>query len=267
MLPKSAEATTSSFSGDGRMSSRFPCSPRTTTEAWIRNRDYERGSLETREAWERRLTRMIKNLRKRLKHHYEIALSEPRFVAFIPFLWSMDTAEGETDSSGFGVNQFEQRFPDGGEDFIRVITDQGEQIKDAEQRYPNMKWEQTEFSFLRPRSQYAGEIFDVSARGQVSAWAMDSALSHKNLRIQIALYHEGEQVYLSKAKRSFILDREIRSAFEPNLPALGTHGYRHTIPRELFRSLKGELVEIELRVLPDRAGKSDYYSARYNLLL
>jgi len=236
-------------------------------ESWIRERDYERGSLETREVWEQRKERMIKNLRKRLKHHYEIALNEPRFVAFIPFLWSMDSAAGAPEASGFGVDQFLEKFPAGGEAYIRALTDIGQQIKHQRHVNPNLRWKQTEFSFFRRESQYAGEILDVSARGKVSAWAIDSALPHKNLRMQIAVYQEGELVYLSKPKRSFVMDREISSAFSDELPATGTHGYRHTLPRDLFNSLAGKFVEIELRVLPDRAGPDDYYSARYDMLM
>ena len=130
-----------------------------------------------------------------------------------------------------------------------------------------MRWEQTEFSFLRPDSSYSGEILDISSRGQVSAWSIDNALSHKNLRMQIALYHEGELIYQSKIKRSFIVDREITSSNAPRLTAIGTHGYRHKIPRAVINSIKGEPAEIELRIFADRAGKQDYYATRYDLSL
>ena len=69
-------------------------------ETWVRHDQLERRLFETRPAWERRQQRLVRNLERRLRHHYEIALSEPRFVAFIPFLWSMDAAPDQPPNRG-----------------------------------------------------------------------------------------------------------------------------------------------------------------------
>ncbi|MEM1113177.1 MAG: hypothetical protein AAGI11_14795 [Pseudomonadota bacterium] len=236
-------------------------------ETWMKYSDYEREFWESRDAWEKRIERDARNLRKRLRHHYEIALSEPRFVAFIPFIWSMDAPEGRPENSGFGVDRFAEFFPQTGAAFVNTLTDIGRQIKHSDYVYPNLTYRQTEFSFSRPESSISGEVFDVSGRGKISAWAIDSALSHKNLRMQVAIYSEGELLYLSKPKRSFIRDAQISSQHARRLPALSTHGYRHKLPRDIFKQVRGQPIQLELRVLPDRARASDFVSARYDLVM
>ena len=119
-------------------------------ETWMRYDHLERRLFESRSAWERRQQRLVRNLEKRLRHHYEIALSEPRFVAFIPFLWSMDAATDQPSNRGFGVDRFPEIFGERGEDFLQALIGIGEQIKSGEHIYPNMGLSQTEPGFYRP---------------------------------------------------------------------------------------------------------------------
>ncbi len=175
-------------------------------QTWMREDDYERKSWETRELHDARLERTARQLRKRLLHHYEIALSEPRFIAFIPFLWSMRPGESGRDYPGFGVDEFAERFPEGGAEFAAQLRDIGEQIVTGTHRYPNLSRRQTESDLLRPRNDHHVRLLEVSDNGVISAWGFNRALPHKSLRMQVALYRGDEQLYLSKRRRSFVLD-------------------------------------------------------------
>jgi hypothetical protein len=235
-------------------------------ESWVRHDDMERRLFETDSAWERRQQRLVRNLRKRLKHHYEIALSEPRFIAFIPFLWSMEAAPGQATNSGFGVDHFPDRFGDNGEAFVRELVNIGEQIKRGNYRYPNLGLKQTEPHFYRPSDRYEGEIREVSFDGVVSVWGRNAALPHKNLRMQTLVYHQGEEVYRSGTKRSFILDHPEEASW-PWPDAIGVHGYRHRIPARVRQSLRGESVDVVVRLLGDRSGPRNYVELRHSTRL
>lgn len=226
-------------------------------ESWVRYRDFERRDLESRSMYEQRMQRMIANLQKRLLHHYEIALSDPRFVAFIPFLWSMEAAPGQPANSGFGVDQFVEHFPTGGDDFVQSLVAIAEQIKTGKHVYPSLKLGQTERHIFRPRNRYEGEILAVTANGLVSAWGRNTALPHKSLRMQTLVHVAGQKVYASKRKRSFILDDQLPVSW-PWPSSLGVHGYRHKIPAPVWHQLRGDDVRITVRVFGDRAPKHDY---------
>ncbi len=229
-------------------------------QAWVKYSDYERGRFEPEELYRQRLQKLVRNLKRRLQHHYEIALAEPRFVAFIPFIWSFDAAPGQPAKPGFGVNRFEEQFPDGGEDFVDLITWIGFQVKEHDHIYPNLNLQRTEPYIFRPGNRYEGGILDVSGGGKISAWSINRALPHKSLRMQTLVFHEGKQVYASSRKRSFILDRELSADDRAELPTLGVHGYRHTLPRQLRDGLRGEAVLIEIRIFGDRS--TDYLAIR-----
>jgi hypothetical protein len=234
-------------------------------QAWVRYDDYERRGYETRGLYERRLEKLARTLRKRLLHHYEIALSEPRFIAFIPFLWSMEPAPGGDDYAGFGVDRFASMFPQGGSEFAELLMAIGRQIVTAEHRYPNLTRSQTESNLLRPDNDYDGRILGVSEKGIISAWGINRALPHKSLRMQIAVYHQDREVYVSKRRRSFILDDlETASGQRPHNP-IGVHGYRHTLPRELVTQLRGQPVIVELRIFPEHAKTGRYHRERSRL--
>ena len=231
-------------------------------QTWVTYRDYERDSYEPREFYDLRMQRLAKDLRKRLRHHYEIALSDPRFVAFIPFLWSFEPVPGKPDNIGFGADQFEWRFPQGGDKFMASLEAILYQVKTAEYAYPNLSRKQTEFSLYRPQNRYEVEILSVGKNGRVNGWAINRALPHKNLRMQLALEHNGEEVYASGLKRSFIHGELFSPPSTDNLPILGAHGYRHKIPKGIVRDLRGESVVIKLRVYGDRAKSDDYHEVR-----
>lgn len=229
-------------------------------QTWVRYRDYDRESYEPREYYEQRIQRQAINQAKRLKHHYEIALSEPRFIAFIPFLWSLDSAPGRPESAGFGADRFATMFPDGGQEFVDYLGKIGREIKTASHVYPNLNLQQTEFSLYRPADNIDGEILAVSRSGLLSAWAVNRALPHKSLRMQVAVNFEGEEIYTSSLRRSFVLDESLSSAYPSDLPLIGVHGYRHWLPRELRTELTGKTASVELRIYGDRAKADDYHS-------
>ena len=234
------------------------------SQTWVRYRDYERGTFETKKIYEQRLERLAKNLKKRLRHHYELALSEPRMVAFIPFIWSMEPAPGQPLDSGFGADQFEENFEFGGEAFVDYLTKIARDIAEQDYVYPNLSSKQTEFSLLRPRDRYVGAILDVERNGRVSAWGLNRALSHKSLRMQLVVEHEGRDVYVSGLRRSFIYDDSLTIR---QLPVLGVHGYRHRIPNAIVADLRGEDVVIKVRIYGDRATKSDFKELRKEVVL
>jgi len=192
-------------------------------------------------------------LASRMRHHYEIALNEPRFVAFIPFIWSFDT---EGDAPGLGLNRFVELYDDGvdnrGTAFIDLVTDIGLQIKDGEQEPPNMAYEETENSEHRPESHIFGEILSVDRSGLVSAWAINTALPHKNLRIQVLVWSQwGKLIRSSRIERTFIRDNLLAEEMGMDSPAIGLHGYRYQIPRYHADSKKWQNVQVELLVYAD----------------
>ena len=226
-------------------------------ETWVRHRDFERRNLESRSMYEERKQRMVANLQKRLLHHYEIALSDPRFVAFIPFLWSMEEQLGQPENSGFGVDRFAENFPQGGEEFVESLLAIARQIKSGKYRYPSLKLGQTERHYFRPRNHYEGEILAVSENGLVSAWGRNTALPHKSLRMQTVVHVGGQAIYTSRRQRSFILDDGLPASW-PWPSTLGVHGYRHKIPAPVWHQLRHPDASVTVRVFGDRAPLNRY---------
>jgi len=192
-------------------------------------------------------------LASRIRQHYEIVLNEPRFVAFIPFIWSFD-AEGDTP--GLGLNRFAELYDDGvgnrGTAFIDLVTDIGLQIKHGEPDFPNMAYDETENSEHRPESNILGEIMSVNSRGLVSAWAINTALPHKNLRVQILVWNQwGKLIRKARAERTFIRDTALAEQLRIDSPGVGLHGYRYQIPGYVADSRKWQNVDVELLVYAD----------------
>ena len=195
-------------------------------------------------------------LLSRLKHHYEIALNEPRFIAFIPFIWSFD-ANG--DVPGLGLNRFPELFDDGvsnrGSVFVKQVKRIGRQIKRGVPRFPNMAYSQTEDSKHRPRSNARGEIMSINRRGLLSAWAFNDALPHKNLRVRIFVRDpQGKLIHKSSLTRTFIRDSELRQSNRIGRPFVGHHGYRYRLPGEVLQRYQGQTLKVELETYLD--GKS-----------
>ena len=192
-------------------------------------------------------------LASRMKQHYEIALSEPRFVAFIPFIWSFDS-EGETP--GLGLNRFAELYDDGVSDrgtvFIELVIDIGLQIKQGEPIYPNMAYDETENSRHRRESDVHGEIMGINYRGLLSAWAINTALPHKNLRVQVLVRDRwGKWIYKSRAERTFIRDPALSEQLRIDGPGVGLHGYRVQLPRSVIDLSKWQQLDVELLVYAD----------------
>ncbi len=192
-------------------------------------------------------------LLSRLKHHYEIALSEPRFIAFIPFIWSFDST---VEVPGLGLNRFRELFDDGvdnrGTVFVNSVKRFGQQIKYDTPGYPNMSYAQTEDIGSRPTSKIRGEIMSISSSGLLSAWAINNALPHKNLRIRIRI-RDDQDVLLHQTNptRTFIRDPELKKDKYIGRQFVGNHGYRYQIPASFRNSHKGQLLKAELVIYAD----------------
>jgi hypothetical protein len=192
-------------------------------------------------------------LGQRLLQHYEMALNEPRFVAFIPFIWSFDV-DGEPP--GPGLNNIPQFFDDGadprGTDFQEQVIDIGLQVKHGAYVYPDQPWAQTEANPARAPSQVMAEITDISANGTLSAWALDKALPHKNLQVQVeVLDSRGSLLWRSQPERTNVRDFSLESEPRINQDLIGNHGYRREISRKVLESTKGRAVQVRLLVYAD----------------
>jgi hypothetical protein len=204
-------------------------------EAWVTNQDIDRAD------WPEVVL-------SRFRHHYEMALNEPRFVAFIPFIWSFD-AEGEVP--GLGLNRFPELFDDGvhntGTAMVDHVKGVGLQIKQAEPVFPNMAYSETEDTRHRPPSNIRGEIMSITESGLLSAWAVNDALPHKNLHVQVLVRDGGGKVvHKSAPERTFIHDPELSRSTRIGQAIIGLHGFRYQIPREIMDLYSGLILNVEL---------------------
>ncbi len=227
-------------------------------QTWMSDELYERGRNEPRFLYELRLERVAVGLRQRFQHHYELALSDPRFVAVIPFLFSMEAAPGAQRHEGFGLDQFKQRFGDRGMDILKTVLRSGRQVKTRELTYPNLGRSQTEFSLERPLPVLKGKIINVSPDGLVSAWAMDESLPHKALRMQLVAHRDDRLEWSSGIRRSFVFDQSLKDRHAGGRPALGVHGYRHQLPRATANDVASGQLQLSLRAYYDGGLPSDY---------
>jgi len=198
-------------------------------------------------------------LSSRLKHHYEIALNEPRFIAFIPFIWSFDAGQ---DTPGLGLNRFSELYDDGvsnrGTAFLNEVIDIGLQIKLGEPEMPNMSYDETENSPYRPVSRIRGEITGVSSLGLVSAWALDESLPHKNLRVRILVRDtRGTLIHKSRIERTFIRDPALAKWLDVVDPMPGLHGFRYQLPDYVMARSQRQPLEIEMITYADGSPRED----------
>ena len=192
-------------------------------------------------------------LGQRLRHHYEIALNEPRFVAFIPFIWSFD-ADGETP--GLGLNRFPELYDDGvnnaGTVFVDQVVDLGQQIKHRQYRFPDMAHQETEESPYRPQSDIQSEIISISEQGMVSAWALDTALPHKNLRVQIRVRDAtGTLLYKTRTERTFVRNPAAAPWRPLEESLIGLHGYWVQLPLHIVDQSRRQSLDVELVTFAD----------------
>lgn len=204
-------------------------------------------------------------LEARMKHHYEIALNEPRFIAIIPFIWSFDS---DAETPGLGLNRFSELYDDGvanrGSAFVDLVIDIGLQIKEGAFRPPNMAPEQAENSVYRPESQIRGGVTGLSSRGVVSAWAFDDGFPHKNLRLRILVRDaNGNLVHKSRMERTFIRDAALAEFLDDKEPVLGLHGYRYQLPRYVVDRGRHQDLNLELVIYSD--GYPSQIGASYDL--
>lgn len=174
-------------------------------------------------------------LLSRFRHHYEIALSEPRFIAFVPFIWSF---EAENEGPGVGLDRFEELYDDGlvnpGALFVEEAIETGFQVKHGLHQYPDLDWSETEDNEYRPESSIRGGITGISAGGQVTAWAVNDALPHKNLRYQVRL-RDGRGILRHK---SAVLRTSVTDHGRGVDTTVGLHGIRYALPtKSLYRNL------------------------------
>ena len=196
-------------------------------------------------------------LSRRFSHHYEIALSEPRFIAFIPFIWSFE-ADGEVPGLGLdrfsGLYDTENDTP--GTDFVNEVLNTGLQIKGRQFRYPNLSWAETEADSGRPLQNIRGGIESISPGGLLRAWAVDDALPHKNLRVQIRLRDtRGRLLHKSKVMRSHVLDHGLGVA-----TTVGLHGVTYALPEVPLKRYHLRPLKVELLVFSD-GGNAEVFHA------
>jgi len=192
-------------------------------------------------------------LLSRLRHHYEIALNEPRFVAFIPFIWSFD-APG--DVPGLGLNRFPELYDDGvsnrGTAFVQQVQQIGRQIKRGKPEFPGMSYDETEDSRHRPQADIRGEIMSITHDGLLSALAFDDALPHKNLRVQVRIRDaRGNLLFKSQPERTFVDDPDLRGPHRIGRDFVGLHGFRFQLPLPLMGRQTAQTFNIELVTYAD----------------
>jgi hypothetical protein len=209
-------------------------------ETWALDRHLDRDD------WPERLGR-------RLAHHWEIVMAEPRFIAVVPFLWSFDAS---TDTPGIGMNRFGETWDDrtdgAGSRFLGQLIELGLQVKEGAPRYPNLAWRDTEAHPARQETPETGRILDVTADGRVTAQAIDPALPHKNLRVQLTLEDgEGRLLYRSALRRTDLaLPLTVNDTPEDGLLP-GTHGIAWELPPALLAGYAREDLTVVLSVYSD----------------
>jgi len=209
-------------------------------ETWAQNKTFDRAD------WPDILLR-------RFRQHYEIALNEPRFIAFIPFIWSFDS---KIATPGLGLNRFPGLFNDGknnrGTVFVNSVKRIGRRIKHGKQVFPNMAYDQTEDTRDRPNSNIRGKIMSIDNEGVLSAWAVNNALPHKNLRVQVLVRDDGGTlVHESRPERTFIRDSTLEREAHIGRKLVGNHGYRYPLPASVLDHLEGQRLKVELVVYAD----------------
>jgi len=219
-------------------------------EAWVNNEDVNRAGWPD-------------ILLSRFRHHYEIALNEPRFIAMMPFIWSFD-AKGEVP--GLGLNRFAELFDDGVENrgtlFVDFVKRIGRQIKAGAPEFPNMAWDETEASASRPASNVRGEIMSITPRGLVSAWAFEDALPHKNLRVRLLLRTAaGDLLFKTSLERTYVHDESLLQGDRIGRSFVGLHGYRYQLPRDVLARHGGQTLNLELVCFADGPDNEIGYSA------
>ncbi len=192
-------------------------------------------------------------LGQRLAHHWEIVMAEPRFIAVVPFLWSFDAG---TDTPGIGMNRFAETWDDrtngAGSRFLAQLMEWGLRVKEEALYYPNLAWRDTESHPARLGTPETGEILDVSAEGLVTAQAVDPALPHKNLRVQLTLEDaQGRLLYRSAVRRTDLAVPLIVSDTPEDGLLPGTHGVTWELPPALLAGYARERLTVVLSVYSD----------------
>lgn len=206
-------------------------------------------------AWDANLDRADwpEVLLQRFRQHLEIALNEPRFIAVVPFIWSLDSGQN-TPELGLGkfAEHYDNGVDNGGETFLQYVLGTGVRIKNGQPEFPNMAWEETEDTPARPPDRIRSEIMSVTRRGLVSAWAFSDALPHKNLVVQTRVRDpRGKLIHVGMPERTFIHDPELRRPGRIGRPFVGLHGYRYLIPPEILHRHRGQTLKVELVTYAD----------------
>jgi hypothetical protein len=192
-------------------------------------------------------------LLQRFRQHLEIALNEPRFIALVPFIWSLDRGQ---ETSELGLEKFAEHYDSGahnaGQAFLEYVLGTGVGIKNGQSDLPNMAWEETEETPARPPNTSRSEIMSITRRGLVSAWAFSDALPHKNLGVQIRVRDpRGKVIHRGRPERTFIDDPELRRPERIGRPFVGLHGYRYRIPPDVLNRRRGQTLKVELVTYTD----------------
>jgi hypothetical protein len=118
-----------------------------------------------------------------------------------------------------------------------------------------MAFEETEAHPARPASLVLGEILDVDEQGTLHARALDHALPHKNLRVQVAVYGlDGRMLHKSRTTRTFIQENRLLNDSPSDGLLLGNHGFAYSLPEALLDAHRGQQLRVELVTYSDGSG-------------
>lgn len=115
-----------------------------------------------------------------------------------------------------------------------------------------MTYDETENSEHRPDNDVRGGIFGINQSGLLSAWAINTALPHKNLRVQVLVRDRwGRLINKSRTGRTFIMDTAVSDQLKIDGPGIGLHGFSYQIPHPVINRSKGQYLDIEVLVYAD----------------
>lgn len=152
----------------------------------------------------------VNDLNHRMKIAYEIALNEPRFVAFIPFIW--------------------RSYKGGGKDISRGARDIPEIIPTLKEIGMQIIYDQK----IMPSSRYAdrysadGNVENKTADGLIGGWAIDYDVPH--LPSDLLIEVDGDIVEeLSTEAQGFAVDAHTNK----HLKTVGRHLFEYELPESL----------------------------------
>ena len=102
-----------------------------------------------------------------------------------------------------------------------------------------------------PQKHYSKNI-TIDSQGLLSAWAINNALPHKNLRVRVLIRDaQGVPLHESRPVLTFIRDANLEQAEYIGRKTTGHHGYRYQIPADVLDHSEGQRLKVELVIYAD----------------